>query len=47
MNPRGEPVYCMDALPVEVPLYGPDRVMFLKTKQMKAVAMMMRMYANS
>ncbi len=47
VNPRGEPVYCMDALPVEIPLYGPDRVMFVKTRETKTVAMMMRMYANS
>ncbi len=39
VNLHGEPVYCMDALPDEVPLYSP--------RQMKTVAMMMRMYANS
>ncbi len=47
VNPRGDMVYCMDALPVEVPLYGPDGVMFVKRRQTKTVAMMMRMYANS
>ncbi len=47
VNPRGDMVYCMDALPVEVPLYGPDGVMFMKTRQTKTVAMMMHMYANS
>ncbi len=29
VNPRGDTVYCMDTLPVEVPLYGPDGVMFV------------------
>ncbi len=47
MNPCGEPVYCIDALPVEIPLYGPDGSMFVKTNKTKTVAMMMRMYANS
>ncbi len=47
VNPCGDTVYCMDDLPVEVPLYGPDGVMFVKTRQTKTVAMMMRMYANS
>ncbi len=47
VNPLGETVYCMDALPDEVPLYSPDGVMFVKTKQMKTVAMMMCVYANS
>ncbi len=47
LNPRGEPVYCMDALPVEIPLYGTDGVMFMKMKKTKTVAMMMHMYANS
>ncbi len=47
VNPRGEPVYCMDALPDKVTIYGPDGVMFVKTRNMKTVAMMMRMYANS
>ncbi len=47
VNPRGEPVYCMDALPDEIPLYGRDGVMFVKTRKTKTVAMMMRMYANS
>ncbi len=47
VNPRGEPMYCMDALPVEIPLYGPDGVMFVKTRQTKTVAMMMHMYVNS
>ncbi len=28
VNPRGDTVYCMDALPEEISLYGPDRVMF-------------------
>ncbi len=37
----------MDALPVEIPLYGPDGVIFVKTKKTKTVAMMMRMYTNS
>ncbi len=47
VNPRGETVYCMDALPGEVPLYGPDGVMFVKMRQMKTVAMMMHVYAYS
>ncbi len=47
VNPLGDTVYCMDALPVEVPLYGPDGVMYVKMRQTKTVAMMMRMYANS
>ncbi len=47
MNPCGDTVYCMDALSVEVPLYGPDGVMFVKTRQTKTVAMMMCMYANN
>ncbi len=47
VNPHSERVYCMDALPVEISLYGLDRVMFMKMKKMKTVAMMMRMYANS
>ncbi len=47
VNPREDMVYCMNALPVEVPLYGPDGVIFVKTRQTKTVAMMMRMYANS
>ncbi len=47
VNPHGDTVYCMDALLVEVPLYGPDGVMFVKTRQTKTVAMMIRMYANS
>ncbi len=47
VNPSGDTVYCMDTLPVEVPLYGPDGVMFVKTRQTKTVAMMMRMYTNS
>ncbi len=47
VNPHCEPVYCMDALPVEIPLYGPDGVVFVKTKKTKTMAMMMRMYANS
>ncbi len=47
VNPRGDAVYCMDALPVEVPLYSPDRVMFVKTKQTKTLAMMMRIYTKS
>ncbi len=47
VNPRGDTVYCMDALLVEVPIYGPDRVIFMKTRQTKTVTMMMRMYANS
>ncbi len=34
VNPHGEPVYCMDALPDEVPLYGPDGVMFVKTRRL-------------
>ncbi len=32
---------------MEVPLYDPERVMFMKTRQTKTVAMMMRKYANS
>ncbi len=47
VNPCGDTVYFMDSLPVEVPLYGPDGVMFGKTRQTKTVSMMMRMYANS
>ncbi len=47
VNPCGETVYCMDALPDEVPLYHPDGVMFVKMKQTKSVAMMMNVYANS
>ncbi len=43
VNSLGDTVYCMDALPVEVPLYGPDGVMFVKTRQTKTVAMMMHM----
>ncbi len=41
VNSRGDTVYCMDALPVEILLYGPDGVMFVKTRQTKTVAMMM------
>ncbi len=37
----------MDALPDEVPLYGPDGVMFLKTRNIKLVVMMMCMYTTS
>ncbi len=37
----------MDALPDEDLLYGPDGVMFVKTRQTKTVAMMMHVYANS
>ncbi len=47
VNTPGEPVYCIDALPVEIPFYGPDGVMFMKMKKTKTVAMMMCMYANS
>ncbi len=47
VNPHGEHVYCMNALPVEIPLYGPDVDMFMKTKQTKTVAMMMGIYTNS
>ncbi len=42
-----ELTYCMDVLPDEFPLYGPDCVLFVKTANPKSVAMMMRMYANT
>ncbi len=32
---------------MEVPLYGPDGVMFMKTRQTKTLAMMMCMYTNN
>ncbi len=47
VTPRGDTVYCMNALLVEIPLNGPDGVMFVKTRQTKTVAMMMRMYTNT
>ncbi len=47
VNPQREAVYYMDALPDEVPLYGPDGVMFVKMRNSKTVAMMMSMYDNS
>ncbi len=45
--PKGESTYCMDVLPEEFTLYGPDGVLFVKTANPKSVAMMMRMYAST
>ncbi len=47
VNHRREPLYCMDELLDEVPLYGPDGVMFVKTRQTKTASMMMLVYTNS
>ncbi len=47
VDPKQESTYCMDALPDELPLYGPDVVLFMKMANPKSVAIMMRMYPNT
>ncbi len=44
---KRESTYCMDVLPEEFPLHGPDGVLFIKTTNPKSVAMMIRMYTST
>ncbi len=43
---QGDNMYCIDTLPVTVPLYGPKRVHFLKTEKPCVLAKHMRMNAD-
>ncbi len=44
---QGATVVCMDTYPAHVPVNGPDGIMFLETKDPRAVAMIMKQFAKT
>ncbi len=50
LNPvelKGDSIYCLDKLPMAVPIYGPEGVMFVKTDKPRTIAIQMSLYADS
>ncbi len=47
INHKGDDIYCLASLPVTVPLYGPESVVFVKTEKPCLLTMQMCLNADS
>ncbi len=47
VDPKGDAIYCLDKLPMAVPLYGNEGITFVKTDIPCTIVMQMRLYADS
>ncbi len=47
MDLKSNAIYCLDMLPMAVPIYGPEGVTFVKINNQYTVAMQMHLYSDS